>query len=132
MRTVLIAGLTALLLLTGCSKENRFILGPQPWGELLVMVETRPSPPRVGMNEFILIVTEESGRPGFDLVASLRMNNQGKWRQAIPDGNIGVYRKAIEISSLEKDVLYVMLQNRNKEEVLLEFPLNQPQKMGEK
>lgn len=112
-----------LLLLSGCSSEAPYRLGPQQWGDLLVTVETRPVKPRQGMNEFIVIVNEASGKPGFDLMVNLRMNDQGRWRQAIPDGNIGVFRRALRVDDVAKDQLTVRLQDREGRSSVLHFAL---------
>ena len=120
--------LLILLGLTACADESAVRLGPQQWQDTQFVVESRPSPIRVGMNEFIVIATRERGRPGVGLVVSLRVNNEGDWHQAIQDGFTGVYRRAVKIDNPQTDVLSVQVRrSRPKQgedsETTLNFPL---------
>lgn len=94
---------------------------PQQWGNVGIMIETRPLPPRAGMNEFLVIGTEARGKPAWNMMVMLRTNTNDGWRQAIQDGESGVYRKALALESGPQS-LYVKLQRRG-EEAVLEFPL---------
>ncbi len=118
-------------LLSACSNEELFILGPQHWQDLGFRVEIRPSPPRVGMNEFIVIASREEYKPGVGLMVMLRVSENDEWRQAIQDGFTGVYRRAVNVDdpvtqSLSVHVRRVKGDNEGDETVLL-FPLNQKQ-----
>jgi len=95
----------------------------QKWQGVDVRVEIRPSPPRAGMNEFLVMTTGERGRPIYDLVVSLRTDDQDEWKQAIQDGQVGVYRRAAEVGPGKRSVLQVQIK-RNSEESILRFPLN--------
>lgn len=113
------AMLTALSACGGGVNDN---IPPQKWQNMDVRVEIRPSPPRMGMNEVLVMVTDERGRPGYDLMVSLRSSDQEKWVQAIEDGQVGVYRRAVEFAPGEKSALQVQIKNRNAEGVL-RFPV---------
>ncbi|MCF6336645.1 MAG: hypothetical protein L3J84_01655 [Gammaproteobacteria bacterium] len=115
-------------LLSACSNEQSVTLGPQQWQELSFRVETRPTPMRVGMNEFIVLANREH-KPGVGLVVMLRMGDSGEWRQAIQDGYTGVYRRAMRVDdpatqSLSVHVRRAKSDDKDDETVLL-FPLNQ-------
>jgi hypothetical protein len=117
--------LTKLLLLgalSACGGDQAADTPPQKWGEAMVRVESRPSPPRTGMNEFLVMVTGERGRPVYDLIVSLRTDDQDPWKQAIQDGQVGVYRRAVEVAPGTRSVLQVQMK-RNNEESILRFPL---------
>jgi hypothetical protein len=96
-------------------------LPPQQWGNVGVTVESRPVPPRAGMNEFLVIATEPNGRPVWNMMVSLRTASGEDWRQAIQDGESGVYRRALPLNSGQQ-TLYVNLR-RAGEETVLSFPL---------
>jgi len=115
-------------LLSACSNEQSIILGPQQWQNLVFRVETRPSPLRVGMNEFIVIVNRDGYKPGVGLVVMLRIGDSGKWRQAIQDGYTGVYRRAMHVADPGTQSLSVharQTKSDDKDETVLFFPLNQ-------
>jgi hypothetical protein len=118
---VLIAA--ALTSFAGCGKDNeQTLIPPQHWGETNVRIETHPSPPVAGMSEIVVIATELHGRPAQDLIVSLRGSPAMPWVQAIQDGLIGVYRRAIDLGDGETAVLQVRLQRGTDEKILL-FPL---------
>jgi len=110
------------LLLSACSDAS-FSLGEQSWEEVQFVVETRPSPPVQGMNEFLVIATGQNRRKAHDLIISLRTDPKAPWKQAIQDGHVGVYRKALPISDVMTDVLYVHIRQRSGAEGELAFPL---------
>jgi hypothetical protein len=113
-------------LLSACADERAVMLGPQQWQDLGIKVETRPSPLRVGMNEFIVIASREEYKPGVGLIVMLRVNENGKWRQAIQDGFTGVYRRAVKVDDPATQSLSVHIRRSgNKDETTLLFPLNQ-------
>jgi hypothetical protein len=94
----------------------------QHWKEMDVRIETHPNPPLAGMSEIVVIVTGPHGKPTQDLTVSLRGNESMPWVQAIQDGFIGVYRRAVDIGDGETLVLQVRLQQGTEQKVLL-FPL---------
>jgi hypothetical protein len=116
-----------VVMLTACSDGAVVRLGPQQWQDLEFVVESRPSPLRIGMNEFIVIVNRGGFRPGVGLIISLRADDKAEWRQAIQDGYSGVYRRAIQVSDPQNDVLALHVTSSRKEEkekeTILYFPL---------
>ena len=124
MSIVLRAALILLLLCLSqaCSEDSAYILKPQWWQDVEVMVEIRPSVPRAGMNEFLVVATQKNRRPAFDLIVSLKTEHGKRWEQSIQDGHSGVYRRAIWVQDPKTDVLLVQLQ-RGEERGELRFPL---------
>jgi len=113
-------------LLTACADEQSVILGPQYWEEFGFKVETRPSPLRVGMNEFIVIASRDEYKPGVGLVVMMRVSESDKWRQGIQDGFTGVYRRAVNVDDPATQSLTVHIRrSKGEEETMLVFPLNQ-------
>jgi hypothetical protein len=84
-------------------------------------VETRPDPPVPGMNEFLIMATGERGRPTYDLIVSLRTSDGDPWKQAIQDGQVGVYRRAAALEPVSRSVLQVQVR-RGAEQGVLRFP----------
>lgn len=114
---------TLTMSLVACGDDSRHLsISPQRWKDADVRIETHPDPPLAGMSEIVVIVTGPRGRPVQDMTVSLRGNDSMQWVQAIQDGNIGVYRRAIDIGEGESIVLQVQLQQGEDKKVLL-FPL---------
>jgi hypothetical protein len=90
---------------------------------MIVRIETHPNPPLAGMSEIVVIITTPRGKPEGDLTVSLRGNDSATWVQAIQDGFIGVYRRAVDIGDGKTAVVQVRLQQGAAEKVLL-FPFN--------
>jgi len=114
--------LILLVLLAACGSDQVSDTQPQRWQGAEVRVESRPSPPRSGVNEFLVIVTGERG-PIHDIMVSIRTDDQDQWIQAIQDGEVGVYRRAAKVAPGTRSVLQVQLK-RNGAEGILRFPLN--------
>jgi hypothetical protein len=112
-----------LALLAGCSGGRVPDSVPQQWQGLEVRVESRPSPPEPGMNEFLVIITDRHGQPGWDYLVEVRSADADSWKQAIQDGREGVFRRAALVAPGERSVLQVRLR-RNDQETVLRFPLN--------
>lgn len=102
-----------VLLLSACSSEDVWMAEPQTWDEFTIHYETRPETARSGMNEFLLIVNREGRRHIPDLLVHIRTDSS-KWKQAIPDGALGVYRRALVVGDVHADQLYVRLRYRGK------------------
>jgi hypothetical protein len=118
--------LVSFAMLFACADEQAVVLGPQQWQDLEFRVEVRPSPPRVGMNEFIVIASREVYKPGVGLIINIRVGEQAEWRQAIQDGFTGVYRRAVRVDDPQEQSLSVQVQRSDKKDgTLLTFPLNQ-------
>jgi hypothetical protein len=123
---VLRTSLTLLLLplLTACGSNDPIVnIPPQKWQNTDIHIETRPSPPQKGMNEIIVIATGERGRPAYDLVIDLRTNDNDDWKQAIEDGQVGVYRRAVAIDAESRSTLQVQIRRGAGEASVLQFPL---------
>ncbi len=122
------AWILVLLLLTACSDEQAWSPPEQQWQDLRIRVESRPVVPRAGSNEFLIIAGHQ--QRGFinDLLVHVRSRNT-QWKQAIPDGALGVFRRAVRIGDPEHDALYVRLR-RGGEEGVLVFDLRMPAKGG--
>jgi hypothetical protein len=117
------AGLLASLLLaslSGCGGAEEYM--SQEWHGMAVTLESRPNPPREGMNEFLVTITDGHGRPGFNIIVSLRANDQQEWTQAIQDGQMGVFRRAVKLDPQTDKALQVRLESRQATDVL-SFPL---------
>jgi len=94
-----------------CSNsEESAALGTQQWGPYEVTVETRPSPPRAGQNEVVVIVAGEHHRPVYDALITLRAQASAPWIQAIEDGHVGVYRRAVNFGHGGDGKLQVQLR----------------------
>lgn len=119
------AGLGLLALLAACGADQAADIPAQKWQGLEVRVESRPSPPRAGMNEVLVIATDRRGRPGYDLIVSLRTSDDDPWKQAIEDGQVGVYRRAVMVEPGTRSVLQVQIR-RNDATNVLYFPLAPP------
>lgn len=108
--------------LAACNDEAKPLQIPsQHWKENVVRIETHPNPPLAGMSEIVVIVTGPHGRPTGNLIVSLRGGESQPWTQAIQDGFIGVYRRAVDIGESNSAAVQVRLQEGSEEKVLL-FP----------
>jgi len=110
------------VVLLSCSSDDTFSLPPQHWRDIEIVVEPRPTPVRVGATEFLIRATAADGRAAHDLILSLRMNETYPWRQAIQDGQTGVYRRGLIIKAGEKSV-FVQIKRKDQVDVLT-FPVN--------
>ena len=114
----------ALLLLAGCSEAPVWQAPAQRWQDLTIHVETRPEVIVPGMNEFLLIANHQ--QRGFinDLLVEVRTPHS-HWQQAIPDGALGVFRRALPVDAedIRHGRLYVRL-TRNGKHGELSFPLS--------
>ncbi len=107
MRHFWIAG--ALLLLAACSNgEPAWSPAPQSWQDVTIRIESRPTPVRQGMNEFILIANHQQRGFVNDLLVEVHTEASG-WKQAMPDGALGVFRRALPVRDTQHDHLYVRL-----------------------
>jgi hypothetical protein len=124
VKTLLTILLTLLATgLAACSNGSETISIPaQHWNEMIVRIETHPNPPLAGMSEIVVIVTGPHGKPAGDLTVSLRGNESMSWVQAIQDGFIGVYRRAVDIGDGETAEVQVRLQQGDVQKIL-HFPL---------
>ncbi|HHG90509.1 MAG TPA: hypothetical protein ENJ90_08535 [Devosia sp.] len=115
-------GVLIAMLLSACG-EPLPALPAQQWEDIIVQVETRPPQAVPGMNEFLVVATRKPRKPAHDLIVSMRINDEGRWHQAIQDGHVGVYRRAIRVSDPARDVLAVRLE-RDQRVGVLHFSLS--------
>jgi len=109
--------------LAACHNGNETADIPaQRWNGMVVRIETHPNPPLAGMSEIVVIVTGPHGKPAGDLTVSLRGVESLPWVQAIQDGFIGVYRRAIDLGDGKTAVVQVRLQQGEVQKTLL-FPI---------
>jgi len=114
-----------LVVLAGCGRSGAYILVPQQWNDTEFLVEIRPGAPTKGMNEFVVVATDNKGVPGYEYIVSIKMNTAHDWQQMIQDGHSGVYRRAIAINDPQNGVLMVQIRHKREEsqQVVLRFPL---------
>jgi hypothetical protein len=103
-------------------RKGSLAIPAQQWNDMVVRIETHPNPPLAGMSEIVVIVTGLHGKPAGDLTVSLRGTETVPWVQAIQDGFIGVYRRAVDLGDGPAVVLQVRLQQGTDQKILL-FPL---------
>jgi len=103
--------LIMLFILVNCNAGPRDYVPPeQVWNDWHVRIETRPGALRVGMNEFLVIISDARGlRPGENMLVKIRMSHSD-WIQAIPDGGVGVYRRALPVRDPAHAILYVYIK----------------------
>jgi len=110
------------LLLSACGPSTPTWVAPtQTWNGFHVHFETRPDVLSAGMNEFLIFVNLKGKVHIPDLLVQIRINNQ-EVQQAIPDGELGIYRRALYIQDIHKDFLHVHLTYQGKQGHLI-FPL---------
>jgi hypothetical protein len=118
-----LAGALGASALAGCGdSRDPAQIGVRPWGSFDVAVEVRPAPPRQGHNEVVVIITGEHHRPVYDALVSVRSDSAQPWVQAIEDGHVGVYRRAVYFGHGPEASLQVRLQRADAQSVL-EFPV---------
>jgi hypothetical protein len=112
-------------LLAACSGPNVWTPEAQQWGQFHIHIETRPDVIRQGMNEFMVIVNRKGKTYIPDLLVKIRTSSSG-WQQAMPDGALGIYRRALIVHDLKHDQLYVRLSYHGQEGALTFdlFPTN--------
>jgi hypothetical protein len=101
-------------------------LGTQAWGPFDVSVESLPSPPRAGHNEVVVQITGERSRPVYDALVQLRAGPASDWVQAIEDGHVGVYRRAVNFSAGTGNRIARTLEVqlvRGDDRTILQFPI---------
>jgi len=110
-----------LMLVVGCGGGNAYVLGPQMYNDISILVEIRPGAPTVGMNEFLVMATHKNRIPASEYVVSIKIKGRDEWHQSIQDGATGVYRRAIRVNDPVNDVLTVQLINKDEKHPPAEF-----------
>jgi len=109
--TFRLSAIATLLLLASCTGGDAWDPAPQPWQDLSVSVQTRPSPVREGMNEFLVIASRQQRGFSSDLMVHIRTDGS-EWVQAIPDGALGVFRRALPVRDPAQEHLHVRLERK--------------------
>jgi hypothetical protein len=110
--------------LAACGEStDSYLVGKGRWGEYDVSVESRPAPPRRGNNEVVVIITGERHQPVYDALVAVRAQSEAAWTQAIEDGHVGVYRRAVNFGHGDRAVIQVQLK-RGAQESELDFPVS--------
>jgi len=128
MRFVLGGAFLALLVSACSSGEQGWTPPAQVWNDLSIRIETRPTVLRSGMNEFLVIANRQQHGFSSDLMVDVRTEQSG-WKQAMPDGALGVFRRALPILDVQHDHLYVRLIRRGKQHEMM-FALAPEQQQG--
>jgi hypothetical protein len=119
------AGIFTLpIALSGCnnpSEQTSNIL-ERHWQNIDVQIETRPSPPVDGVNEVWVLLTDSKGNPAWDDLVFIRSSDKDPWKQAIQDGRVGVYRRAILLDAQQHTDLQVQIKH-NGQQGLLTFSM---------
>ena len=114
-----LAWLVLTFSLLGCSSDipiYRFT--PQQWSDIIITIEARPGPTAGSVCEFLIMASFTNNTPAHSIRVSIRMNDQGPWKQAIQDGMVGVYRRSDRVNNLDADVLTIQLKHKDQEGVL--------------
>ncbi|OIO70058.1 MAG: hypothetical protein AUJ56_06275 [Zetaproteobacteria bacterium CG1_02_49_23] len=115
---VLLSVFFSLLLVSCSGNEQAWAPSAQTWQDLEIKIETRPTQLRVGMNEFLVIANRQQRGFSSDLMVDVRTDHSD-WKQAMPDGALGVFRKALPVKDVQKDRLYVKLKRRGESTELM-------------
>ncbi|MDQ6976079.1 MAG: hypothetical protein Q9M22_05890 [Mariprofundaceae bacterium] len=109
-----ILSLLCWVLLVSCTDDAAWSPPPQVWQDLTIRVESRPVIPSIGNNEFLIIANRQ--QRGFinDLLIHVH-SNHSSWKQAIPDGALGVFRRSVPIKDPAHDQLFVRLKRGDQE-----------------
>ena len=100
------------VLLSACAAEEPSWTPPaQAWNDVVIRIETRPTVLRPGMNEFLVITQRQQQGFAADMMVDVRTENSD-WKQAMPDGALGIFRRALPVRNVQRDHLYVRLVRR--------------------
>lgn len=107
--------------LTACFGED-MQSAPQYWQGIEFTVEIRPTPPKAGVNEVLVVATRPHRIGEYNLLVSIRMNENDSWIQSIQDSHTGIFRRGLAMQA-GPQILWVRVERENKQTVL-KFPLN--------
>jgi len=103
------------LLLSACSSSTPVWTAPeQTWENFSVHFETRPEVLHEGMNEFLVFVNRQGKKHIPDLLVKIQINDD-RMQQAMPDGALGIYRRALYVHDEKTDRLHVHLAYHGKQ-----------------
>jgi len=99
----------SLFLLSCSSSDSTVWHAPaQQWQAFHIHYETRPEQLRRGMNEFLIFVERKGQKHIPDLLVKIQINHDAI-QQAMPDGALGIYRRALLVHNPQQDQLHVHL-----------------------
>lgn len=110
-------------LLSGCNDATQ-VSPVSYWGDLQIHVESR-SGPVADMKELLVFVNRGPTVPAWDCRIDLRTSDADPWKQAIEDGRVGVYRRALKVDERDHSQLQIWIR-RAGNETILRVPLSQP------
>jgi hypothetical protein len=112
MRYILMA---CALVLSACAAEEQVWTPPaQTWNDIVIRIETRPTVLRSGMNEFLVITQRQQRGFSADMMVDVRTESSN-WKQAMPDGALGIFRRALPVKDVRRDHLYVRLVRKGEQ-----------------
>ena len=112
MRHILMA---CALVLSACAAEEPVWTPPaQTWNDVVIRIETRPTVLRSGMNEFLVITQRQQRGFSADMMVDVRTESSN-WKQAMPDGALGIFRRALPVKDVQRDHLYVRLVRKGEQ-----------------
>jgi len=117
--------LVMVLLFSACSADQGWTPPAQQWQNISIRIETRPTQLVRGMNEFLVIADRQQSGFSSDLMVDVRTDHSA-WKQAMPDGALGVFRRALPIKDVLHDRLYVRLLRKGETREMV-FALTPPQ-----
>jgi len=112
------------LSLLACAGEEQ--APAQHWEGIEVSIETRPNPPRIGINEVVISTTRPHRQAEYNLLVSIRVNENEKWVQTIQDGHTGIFRRGLPMNDAGAQTLWVKLEGRETlvgKQTVLHFPI---------
>jgi len=68
------------------------------------------------------MIVGEHHQPIYDALVTMRAQDSSPWVQAIEDGHVGVYRRAVRFAADGQSSLQIQLQ-RGDEKTVLDFPV---------
>lgn len=114
-----VIALFVALMLVACSADEQAWSPPgQAWDDVAIRIETRPTVVSPGMNEFLVIANRQQRGFSADLVVDVRTENSD-WKQAMPDGALGIFRRALPVRDVHRDHLYVRLHRKGEQREMI-------------
>lgn len=110
--------------LAACGGPGVTTYPSQHWKGINVHVQaSKGGVPGEVMDEIMVMASDNRGRPVHDLLVSVRDSDKDVWGQAIQDGEIGVYRKAIKMEKGRQARIQVrIVQEKDNTQTILFFP----------
>ncbi len=98
-----------LIVLSSCSPSTpEWHAKAQFWQDFHIHYETRPTTLRQGMNEFLIFIERKKQKHIPDLLVHIQIDHDAL-QQAMPDGALGIYRRALFVHDAQHNKLHVHL-----------------------